>query len=120
MQYINEAAELWLQDLETTDAPQATGRLHTTNEGFCCLGRAFVVNGVKPDDNKTSIYKSYDGSLSSLSEKMIRLLGLRPELGIMVIIPIEIQPEHPKFTLTNLTELNDSAMNNNAILKRSR
>ena len=34
--------EAWLTDLETTDAPQTTAKLHTEN-GFCCLGRACIV-----------------------------------------------------------------------------
>lgn len=43
--------EAWLQDLETTDAPQTTGvlcRLDSTGReiGRCCLGRAYAVFGV--------------------------------------------------------------------------
>lgn len=39
----NEDQEAWLHDLETTDAPQAMGKLHIADKGFCCLGRACVL-----------------------------------------------------------------------------
>ena len=39
---LTEAQEAWLQDLETTDAPQTRSALEN-DYGFCCLGRACVV-----------------------------------------------------------------------------
>ena len=46
-------AERWRDDLRTTKAKQATGRLATDDGGYCCLGRLCVVTGepVRPEDD---------------------------------------------------------------------
>ena len=42
LQKLGPNQEAWLHDLETTEAPQAKGRLFD-GVGYCCLGRACVV-----------------------------------------------------------------------------
>lgn len=79
-QYDNLLA--WIIDLETTDAPQTRGRLHLlvpspsgVPAGFCCLGRACVVMGLKSeviqsttcflDPTRNSRYPLMDAAVSS-------------------------------------------------------
>lgn len=54
---LSAAQEAWLQDLETTDAPQCRAVLQNM-DGFCCLGRACVVaekHGVSVSRNTKGI-----------------------------------------------------------------
>jgi hypothetical protein len=63
----------WIEDLRTTTEPQATGRLHSLekgNEGYCCLGRAAVLQGLQEEPlhrELSSAFKLPSGWQSSTS-----------------------------------------------------
>jgi hypothetical protein len=84
----NEAQELWLRDLETTEEPQTKGRLHRIlpsddkEPGYCCLGRACVVLGLTPDDvSPFPCSGSYRGRTGGLPEFAFKRLRLRDDGG---------------------------------------
>jgi len=106
--YLNEAAEAWLHDLETTDEPQCKGYLHSI-DGFCCLGRAFIANDIQADEIKSVRNFQYHNSSTILSKQICQLLGIKPELGAKVAIHYNIRPKHnTKSYYSYLTDLNDT------------
>jgi len=95
----NEFQERWLQDLETTKAQQARGVL-TSGWGFCCLGRAYVANGIKSKNRR------YEGCDITLGPDMVKTLNLRNRDGT---ISEQYQPKNKNGTnMSCLTALNDS------------
>ena len=54
----------WLHDLKTTRAKRGEGFLHTI-DGWCCLGRALHVMGVKPDSREDGFcyFAKHSGSM---------------------------------------------------------
>jgi len=75
-----EEQEAWLQDLETTDAPQTKEYLHVQDDfrdikaGFCCLGRACITLGIPADTNMNFVkYDDLDNVLSDIGINKLRL-----------------------------------------------
>lgn len=93
----------WLTDLFTTKAKQGKGILRDKNGGFCCLGRCFVVAGVKPKRNSWDEYQ-YDGEESYLTEAMTDTLGFNGFQGVFDAIESEVEYGAPKITLADLND----------------
>ena len=93
----NKYQEKWLRDLETTKATQCSGRL-TNGKGYCCLGRAYVSNGIR------AVSGRFDGHQAYLGSKMMAKLCLRNDFG-------GIKTHKPKDEcgqeMCNLANLND-------------
>lgn len=90
----------WLTDLFTTKARQGRGVLRDTKGGFCCLGRCFVVAGVKPE-RVCGIWK-YQGEHAYLSEETQIKIGLASWVGEFKSIELE-----PYKLMVSLADLND-------------
>lgn len=70
----NKYQKAWLDDLKTTNAKQCTGYL-TDKRRYCCLGRAYVANGVH------AVAGRYEGEFDVLGPIMIKNLKLRDNVG---------------------------------------
>lgn len=72
----------WVRDLETTKARQTTGVLHNS-QGYCCLGRACVVMGVKGvgEGPKGSRQYSYKEAITCLPDPVKMKLAMRDDCG---------------------------------------
>ena len=70
----------WLHDLKTTRAKQGEGFLHASN-GWCCLGRALHVMGVKPDSREDGFcyFAKHSGSMP---DKQWDAMKLRDACGL--------------------------------------
>ena len=85
--YINEFAEKWLQELETTDRKQGKGYL-CSDKGFCCLGVAYDMEDVDYKiENKTSPMsgtRRYKDPTNKTMEEATMVLGnrMQKELGL--------------------------------------
>ena len=82
----NADQEAWLRDLETTEEPQVKEYLHISGgrslkAGFCCLGRACVVLGVKTTGKNDDLFVAYDGCDQVLTDPTIDRLLLRGTNG---------------------------------------
>ncbi|MBL4656294.1 MAG: hypothetical protein JKY33_10780 [Bacteroidia bacterium] len=106
---MNVCAELWIRDLETTNAPQSRGSLHNC-DGFCCLGRAFVANKIEPDDFVAFTHKDhyYQNQNLYLSERMMDMLGVKQGIGCDFSIPMNIRPVIDGERYRCLSSINDS------------
>lgn len=97
--------ELWLRDLETTEAPQTRGALHRlvpgsdAPAGYCCLGRAAIALGVPEVERGELGY--FDGKDGTLSDELAKTLRLRNGGGSL-LNPFADDP-----SVSSLTELND-------------
>ena len=73
-----ELQRAWLDDLKKTRAKQGTGRLHR-KDGWCCLGRACKVMGVKEVRGEFS--SKFDGVDTVMSIANGERMGLRSGAG---------------------------------------
>lgn len=75
--------EAWLVDLETTEEPQAMGDLHrfsgSPGAGYCCLGRACVVLGIK--ETRSGDLGFFDGNTALLPDVAVEKLRLLSDGG---------------------------------------
>lgn len=67
----------WLHDLKTTRAKQGQGFLHT--DGWCCLGRALHVMGVKR--SRSAGIDFFEGNDRYMPERRYKQLRLRSLYG---------------------------------------
>lgn len=85
----NEYQETWLRDLETTDAQQTVGYLHRLIAsvrpeevaGYCCLGRACIAMGERPEFFLDAEIGSYDGEETILPWHVVEKLRLLDAQG---------------------------------------
>ena len=83
----------WLDDLATTDAPQATGHLAKFTDdgrvGYCCLGRGCIVAGISqydptdddPDSIITDSTLAFAGATDLAPGELLVWLGLWNSMG---------------------------------------
>jgi len=72
----------WLDDLETTSAPQGIGYLHK-DDAFCCLGRACVTLGIPAEYERYARegLVTYGSADNVLPQEAAMRLQLRGEIG---------------------------------------
>lgn len=95
-------ARKWIKDLETPGRKQATGTLRD-GPGYCCLGRACVVAGVKPVKGTFKEWR-FDNEESALPASVVEKFGMRSEDGKLPA-PIEVRG----MQCHTLISLNDDA-----------
>ena len=70
----------WLHDLKTTGAKRGEGFLHACN-GWCCLGRALHVMGLKPNYREGGVCY-FNGRSGSMPDKQWAAMKLRNANGL--------------------------------------
>ncbi len=66
----------WAKDLEAKGRRQTTGQLRE-GSSYCCLGRACVIAGMRPQDINAF----------SLPEEVVKKFGMNSEVGDLAYLP---------------------------------
>lgn len=88
--------EAWLHDLETTKAKQGTGYLRS-RVGWCCLGRACKVMGMKgirkfPGEYEKP-YFEFNGNITTLNSETMDVLNLNASgMGYLIALNDAMKP----------------------------
>ena len=116
MMKLTQAQQAWIDDLLTTDAPQAREALRT-KYGFCCLGRACVILDTPVHTVEGSLETTHygvpgDNDPTELPVYVAAQLGLKDQGGkfdrnlLTDAWKAEISPNRWQL----LTQLNDTAL----------
>ena len=102
----NQHQEKWLTDLETTDVPQAKGRLKSKDGEFCCLGRYYESQEISCKKSQSGDFL-YRGHISALDEFAVQDLRLRSKYGDILTGKVDPIWQIKIGDHARLTEMND-------------
>ena len=101
--------EAWLQDLETTDAPQTQHTLEDPS-GFCCLGRAAIIldpsNRVEDDEGIIS-WEDCTAMLPEYLQNLLQIHGATGKIHFSKITDPQDEALLDYFEVGALAGLND-------------
>ena len=102
----NRHQEKWLTDLETTDVPQAKGRLKSNTGEFCCLGRYYESQEISCEKSESGDFL-YLGHISALDDLAVQDLRLKSKYGDILTGKVDPVWRIKIGDHTRLTEMND-------------